>query len=279
MVGRLIKNSVLFVVLLFSGLIPTILLQRQIRADFNQVNTSLLKSSAAFIEMSIERQIESAPTQADRILAKYAELAQRLGGVFLYDEELKKTIVSLRQDNSVRTVAISFDIQFDDLMYFVTDTAGRIVASSNRVLVGERSIGVVKIEKTGEIFEARYRGLNHLALAKKNLSYGFTVVVLTPSRDMSSVILPILICISLTFTVILVTVLDHHKKKLLALERDIQQLLNGSEDSFAVKDKRSPQFINELRQKLLKKDELLKKTVEELMKLKEVLEKIKQKES
>jgi len=275
----LIKNSVLFVVLLFSGLIPTILLQRQIGADFNQLNTSLLRSSAAFIEMSIERQIESAPAQADRILAKYSELAQRLGGVFLYDEELKKTVVSLRQGNSVRTVATSFDIQFDGVMYFVTDTAGRIVASSNRVLVGERSIGVVKIEKTGEIFEARYRSLNYLVLAKKNVSYGFTVVVLTPSRDMSSVILPILICISLTFTVILVTVLDHHKKKLLALERDIQQLLNGSEDSFAVKDKRSPQFINELRQKLLKKDELLKKTVEELMKLKEVLEKIKQKES
>ncbi|MEJ5229983.1 MAG: hypothetical protein WHT65_08270 [Pseudothermotoga sp.] len=280
MVRRLIKNSVLFLILFFSGLMPTILLQRQIETDLRLMNVSLLKSSIAFIEMSIERQIENASTQTDTVLTKYAELAQRLGGVFLYDEELKKTVVSLRQGNNTRTIAVSFDIQFDDVVYFVTDTTGRIVASSNRVLVGEKSVGVVKVEKIGEVFQARYRGLNYLALAKKNLSYGFTVVVFVPSRDIfNSVILPILICISLSFTVVLVVISDHHRKKLVSLEREIQQLLNDTEYSYAVKDKHSSQSINELRQRLLKKDELLKKTVEELLKLKELLEKIRQKGS
>lgn len=241
----------------------------------------LAQVSAKFVESQVLKKIEDSFRLSNQVPVNYIELAKKVGGVFLYDENLKKIVVCIRKEQQVQASLVSLTDISIPVTYFVTDTAGKIVATSEIVTIGETLSGIIAIQEVNKPFRTKYKGHTAFALNTVNPIYGFSVITCVHIEDIWwSFLLPFVLFICIGLTILLIFLLEHYKSRLLSVRKLLEKLVEGSTDKESrVKDKEISKIIDKLSEDVQRKNEILRKTVQELESLKQTLEKIREKRS
>ncbi|WP_232503759.1 hypothetical protein [Thermotoga profunda] len=240
----------------------------------------LVQVANKLIESQILKKIEASFDISNRVPADYVELAKKIGGLFLYDENLKKIVVCIRKEQGVQSALVSLTDLSIPTMYFVTDTAGRIIAASEVVNIGERLYGIMTIQETNKVFKTKYRGYDVLAFSSVNPVYGFSVTTFIYMENILwKIFIPFVLCVCVGLTILLVLFQDHYRSKLVSIRKSLEKLAEGSADKVKIRDKKISRIIDELNENIQKKDRILKKAAQELEVLKQTLEKIRERKS
>lgn len=280
MARRVIKTMLIFLVPVCSIIIPVLLVKFQLVEVLERNNRFLVQTSAKVLELQILRKIEDSFNLMAQVPVDYVELAKKVGGIFLYDENLKKVVVCLRKEQGVQSALVSFTDLTAPLIYFVIDTTGKIVATSEVAAIGGAISGIIAVGETGKISQAKYRGQSVLAFKTVNPVYGFSVITCINVEDIWRIfLLPFILCICVAFTILLVFVQDHYRSKLISIRESLEKVATGSTNKMKVKDKEISQIINTLIENIQRKDKILNKAAQELAVVKETLEKMREKSS
>lgn len=281
MARRLIKILLIFLILICCVLTPILLLRHQFIKIVEENKMLLAQVSAKFVESQVLKKIEDSLRMSNQVPVNYIELAKKVGGVFLYDENLKKIVVCIRKEQQVQASLVSLTDISIPTTYFVTDTAGKIVATSEIVAIGETLSGIIAIQEVNKPIKTKYKG--HTAFAFNTVSpiYGFSVITCVHIEDIWwNFLLPFVLFICIGLTILLIFLLEHYKSKLLSVRKLLEKFVEGSTDKESrVKDKEISKIIDKLSEDVQRKNEILRKTVQELESLKQTLEKIREKRS
>ncbi|HEY8540921.1 MAG TPA: hypothetical protein VIL29_00950 [Pseudothermotoga sp.] len=280
MAGRLMRILLIFLILTFCLLLPMFLIKHEFTGAVEKNSILLVQVANKLIESQILKKIEVSFNIPNQVPADYVELTKKIGGLFLYDENLKKIVVCIRKEQGVQSALVSLTDLSIPTMYFVTDTAGRIVATSEVVNIGERLSGIMTIQETNKVFKTKYRGYDVFAFSSFNPVYGFSMTTFIYMENILwKIFVPFVLCICVGLTILLVFFQDHYRSKLVSIRRSLERLAEGSADKVKIKDKKISRIIDELNESIQKKDRILKKAAQELEALKQTLEKIKERKS
>lgn len=280
MAGRLIRILLVFLVLICSMIIPALLIKDQLTQTVERNNWLFIQMSAEALELQILKKIEDSFATPTQVPTDYVELAKKVGGVFLYDENLRKVVVSLRKEQGVQTALVSFTDLSAPSIYFVTDTTGKIVATSELAAIGGVISGIIAVQRIGKIFQAKYKGRTVFAFNTVNPVYGFSVTTCIYTEDIWwRFLLPFVLSICTGFTILLVFLQDHYRSKVLSIRESLEKIASGSADRVKVKDKKISQIVDKLTEEIQRKDRILNRAAQELAAMKETLEKIREKSS
>lgn len=258
---------------------PVLLIKQRFSEIVEKDAVLLVQTAARLIELQVVEKVKNSFGLSDQIPDQYVNLAKKVGGVFLYDEHLKKVVVCIRKEQDVQSTLVSLNGLSAPVVYFVTDTAGKIVATSEVAGIGETLSGIITVQETNKVFKTKYKGHSVYAYAAVNPVYGFYTISCVQTKDIFwQLLFPVFLCICIALTVLLIIFQDYYRTKLLSIAESLEKLSEGSTD-VRIKDRRISKIVDQLSENIQRKDRILRKTAQELENLKQTLEKIREKKS
>ncbi|HOJ87460.1 MAG TPA: hypothetical protein PLP64_00350 [Pseudothermotoga sp.] len=276
MVGRLIRALLILLILLTCSLIPVLLIKQHFTDDILKNSKLLVQATSKLVELQVLRKIEDSFRAPSQVPTHYIDLARKLGGLFFYDENSRKVVTCIRNEQEVQASLVSFDGLSAPATYFVTDTAGRIVATSESASLGGTLWGVIAITRNNEVFKTNYKGQTVFAYTCVNPVYGFSVTACVEATNIFwNLIIPVLVCLCTGLTILLIFIQDHYRSKILSIARTLEMLVEGSSEKITIRDRKISKIVDQINENIRRKEEVLHRTLRELENLKRNLEKMK----
>lgn len=225
------------------------------------------------VEATVERAVtESLVGTPPPELANYVEIAKKLGGYVGFDPKLGKVVVATRTGTTVKSAALTLNLNFSNFIYYVCDPSNVVLASSEKSMVGKQLEIVLPDLQANDFVTIKYEGKPHLFGYKNNERYGFRIFAGIPYKNvgMQNYIFTTLVVAFLLFSLLSSRRPAFSEEHFARIVQDIVDKRKLDEKS--VKDKQLREQLLRLVNKLEKSERLLQETVEKLEKLKQLLE-------
>jgi len=225
-------------------------------------------------ELQVEKLVEgSLKDISSPEMVRYAEIAKRLGGYAGFDPELKKTVVAVRRNSSVKVAVLDLKLDFDGFVYYVCDPSGVVLASSNRSMVGKNIEPVLSNLSNLTSSLVKYEGKQYLFKQKSNEQFGFRIFVGTAYRNdrLQSYLIFALAIVLFLVGLISGRRTDRTEEKIERAIRDIIEKHRFEEDM--IKNLTLRTQLSRLANKLERSERMLRETAEKLENLRQLLEK------
>lgn len=225
------------------------------------------------IEATLERTVtESLVETPPPELSGYVEIAKKLGGYLGFDTKLGKVVIATRTGTTVKSTALTLNLNFSNFVYYVCDPSNVVLASSENSMVGKQLEIILSNLQANDFFTIKYEGRPHLFGYKNNERYGFRIFAGIPYKnvEMQNYIITALVVAFLLFSLLSSRRSVFSEEHLAQIVQDIVDKRKFDEKS--VKDKRLREQLFRLVNKLERSERLLQETVEKLEKLKQLLE-------
>ncbi len=102
MVGRLIRALLILLILLTCSLIPVLLIKQHFTDDILKNSKLLVQATSKLVELQVLRKIEDSFRAPSQVPTHYIDLARKLGGLFFYDENSRKVVTCIRNEQEVQ---------------------------------------------------------------------------------------------------------------------------------------------------------------------------------
>ncbi len=243
----------------------------------NQIVLDYLHSTAKLLNQLTQVQIDYSLTVQNPIQnIEIAGIAEKTGRILLYDQTLKKTVAATRLSNgSIKIVTLDISSPRVDALVFISDSAGALIFTNEPILLGSKLSTVMNIELDAFEATAMYKGKKFKVVQMTNERYGYKVTVAYPlANPFFNMIMLFVVLLSSGFVVLLVFLLERREKVFKNVVESLREILS---EKFQIQSpsKNLPQLLKELDEQIENREQLLKRTVEEIKKIKENLQKFK----
>lgn len=271
MARRVIRSALL--TLVFAAIVWSISSYWNWNVELEEMQKRFVEVCLNLVEVVLERVVtESLVENPPPELAAYAEIAKRLGGYVGFDAKLGKVVVATRAGTTIKSAALTLNLNLPDFVYYVCDPSNVVLASSEKSMVGKQLETTLSNLQLDDFTIIKYEGKPHLFGYKNNERYGFRIFagIAYKNAGMQNHIVTTLVVAFLLFSLLSSKRSDSSEGRLAQIVQDIVDKRKFDEKS--VKDERLREQLFKLMNKLEKSERLLRETVEKLEKLKQLLE-------